>query len=131
VTLDVPVRLVPVIVVVVFPAIGPEVTESEVIVGAATYVNTSALEVAEVPVPFVTVTSTAPALPAGDETVILVGLATTTDVPAVDPNLTPVTPWKLVPVIVTEVPAVSGPFDGEIPVIVGVPAATAAVAVDV
>jgi hypothetical protein len=53
-----PVKLVPVIVTVVPPAVGPEFGATEVTVGAATKVNWSATPVADVPATVVTVTST-------------------------------------------------------------------------
>ena len=67
----------------------------------------------------VTVTSTVPALPAGDTAVICVALFTVKLVAAVAPNFTAVAPLRFVPVIVTLVPPASGPALGEIPVIVG------------
>ena len=56
-----------------------------------------------------TVTSTVPAAPAGAVAVIEVALLTVKVVAAVAPNLTPVAPVKLVPVMVTEVPPAVGP----------------------
>ena len=53
-------RLVPVTVTLVPPPWGPEVGLTAVTVGAAVYVNWSALLVAEVPLGVVTVTSTVP-----------------------------------------------------------------------
>ena len=55
-----------------------------------------------VPPGVVTVTSTAPALPAGEVAVICVALLTVNEVAAVPPNFTAVAPVKLVPVIVTD-----------------------------
>jgi hypothetical protein len=53
--------------------------------------------------------------------VIEVDDATTRLVPALPPKVTDVAPVKFVPVITTVVPPVSGPLDGDIEVIVGVP----------
>src|SRR5580704_4042907 len=76
--------------------------------------NWSALDVAEVPLEPVTVTSTVPALPAGDVAVICVALFTVKVVAAVAPNLTAVAPVKLGTdeVIVTLVPPATGPEFG-------------------
>ena len=52
----------------------------------------------------VTVTVTAPALPAGVVAVIVVPFTTTTLVAAAPPNVTPAPAAKFVPVIVTAVP---------------------------
>jgi hypothetical protein len=68
----------------------------------------------------VTVTVTAPALPAGVVAVMLVLLTTTTLVAAALPNVTVAPLTKLVPVIVTAVPPEVDPLLGEIPVTVGV-----------
>ena len=72
-----------------------------------------------VPPGVVTVTSTAPALPAGDVAVIDVALLTVNEVAAVAPNFTAVAPVKLVPVMVTLVPPAVGPLVGLTPVTVG------------
>ena len=61
---------------------------------------------------FVTVTVTAPALPAGVLAVICVPLTTTTLVAAVAPNVTVAPAAKFAPVIVTAVPPVVGPDAG-------------------
>jgi hypothetical protein len=61
---------------------------------------------------FVTVTVTAPALPAGVVAVIVVLFTTTTLVPAVLPNFTVAPAAKFVPVIVTAVPPAGGPLLG-------------------
>ena len=58
-----------------------------------------------------TMTSTVPALCAGEVAVIDVGPFTTNDA-AVPPNDTDVAPVKPPPVIVTEVPPVTGPLEG-------------------
>jgi hypothetical protein len=83
-------------------------------------VNWSAAEVAEVPIEFVTVTSTTPADPAGAVAVMDVELTTVTPVALVAPNFTdaPVV-VKLVPLIVTTVPPVVGPELGDTPTTVG------------
>jgi hypothetical protein len=67
----------------------------------------------------VTVTVTAPALPAGEVAVIEVLLTTTTLVAAVAPNVTVAPVAKLVPVIVTAVPPAVGPPIGETLLTVG------------
>ena len=61
----------------------------------------------------VTVTVTAPALPAGVVAVIEVLLTTTTFVAAVLPNFTVAPVAKLVPEIVTAVPPATGPLFGD------------------
>ncbi len=73
---------------------------------------------AEVPAGVVTVTSTVP-VPAGAVAVIGVALLTVKVVAATVPNLTPVAPVKLVPVMVTEVPPAVDPEVGLMPVTVG------------
>jgi hypothetical protein len=60
----------------------------------------------------VTVTVTAPALPAGVVAVIVVLFATTTLVAAVPPNVTVAPAAKFVPVIVTAVPPAVDPLFG-------------------
>lgn len=107
VTAEVPVRLVPVIVTVVPPAIGPLDGDTDVIVGASTKVNPPVL-VAVPPAP-VKITFTAPAACAGVTTVMEVALELTIDVPAVPSNVTEDAAVKLVPVIVTVVPPAVGP----------------------
>ena len=72
----------------------------------------------EVPFGVVTVTLTVP-VPAGEMAVTEVALLTTTPVAAAVPNLTPVAPVRLVPVMVTEVPPACGPEVGLIEVTVG------------
>jgi hypothetical protein len=61
----------------------------------------------------VTVTVTAPALPAGVVAVICVPLTTTTLVAALLPNVTVAPAAKFVPVIVTAVPPAVGPVLGD------------------
>ena len=80
--------------------------------------NWSAADVAEVPPAVVTLMSTVP-VPAGDVAVIDVAELNVKPAAAVAPNVTFVTPVKLVPVIVTTVPPVAGPAVGEIEVTVG------------
>lgn len=115
----VPVRLVPVIVTVVEPAVGPLAGETDETVGTAKYVYPPVL-VAEPPGVDRT-TSRAPAVPDGVTAVTEVALTTTSDVADAPPIVTPVVPVKLVPVIVTLVPPAIGPLDGDTDVIVGIP----------
>lgn len=68
---------------------------------------------------FVTVTVTAPRLPAGVVAVIVVELTTTTLVAAALPNVTVAPVAKFVPVIVTAVPPPAGPLLGDTLVTVG------------
>jgi hypothetical protein len=68
----------------------------------------------------VTVTLTAPALPAGVVAVMLVLLTTTTFVAAALPNVTVAPVAKFVPVIVTDVPPATGPLFGLTLLTVGV-----------
>jgi hypothetical protein len=67
----------------------------------------------------VTVTVTAPALPAGVVAVIVVLLTTVTFVAAALPKVTAAPEAKFVPVIVTVVPPEVGPLLGDTPVTVG------------
>jgi hypothetical protein len=67
----------------------------------------------------VTVTVTAPAVPAGVVAVIEVLLTTVTLVAAAEPNVTVAPLAKLLPVIVTEVPPATGPLFGLTLVTVG------------
>jgi hypothetical protein len=67
----------------------------------------------------VTVTVTAPALPAGVVAVIVVAFTTVTFVAAVLPNFTVAPAAKFVPVIVTTVPPAAGPLFGLTLVTVG------------
>ena len=89
------------------------------------YVYWSADEVADVPKDVVTVTSTtAPAVAlAGAMAVIELSLTNVYDDAAVLSNVTPVTPVKPLPDIVTVVPPAVVPVVGEMPVTTGVPAA--------
>ena len=116
-----PVKFVPVIVTDVPPAVEPDDGLTPVTVGAGggVYVNWSLELVALVPWPVVTVTSTAPRIPAGAVALIDVALLTVNVVAAMRPNFTALAPVKLVPVIVTDVPPVVGPEVGLTPVTVG------------
>ena len=118
VTPVVPVRLVPVIVIVVEPAVGPLAGETNEMVGIAKYVYPPVL-VAEPP-GVVRTTSRAPAVPDGVVTVTDVA-PTMPRVPAAPPIVTPVVPNRFVPVIVTEVPPATGPLAGDTEAIVGIP----------
>ena len=80
----------------------------------------SAEDVAEVPLVLVTVTSLAPAVPAGAVAVIEVADLTVKLEAAVAPKSTAVTAVKPVPVMVTAVPPASGPAAGLTLVTVGV-----------
>ena len=97
-------KLVPVTVTLVPPAIGPNdgeklVTVGELAVDVATYVKPAPRE-AVPPSVLVTVTPTAPATAAGVLTVSVVGVNATT-VPATPPNFTTTPDLKPVPVMVT------------------------------
>jgi hypothetical protein len=85
-------------------------TTEKCVTTGAEKVNWSALDAPLVPFAVVTVTSTVPALWAGDVAVIEVELLTANELAAVPPKLTAVTPTKFVPVMVTLVaPAVVPP----------------------
>ena len=114
---DMPVKLVPVIVTIVPPAVGPLDGVTDVIVGAATYVKPFVL-VAD-PSDVVNTTSTTPADFTGATTLTEVALTIVTDLPAVSPNITDFVPRKFVPVIVTLMRPAIGPLDGDTDVIVG------------
>ena len=114
-----PVNPVPVTVTKVLPAVGPLFGETVVTVGSATYVNLSPVTGVLVPPGVVTVTLTMPAAWAGDLTVILVLETTIRLEPAVAPNLTAVALVNPVPVTVTKVLPVVGPFVGETAVTIG------------
>ena len=117
VTLLAPVKLVPVMVIAVPPAVGPEVGLTLAIVGAATYVNVIACDVD--PPEVVTTIVFAPAVPAGVTAVIEVASTTTTLVAATPPIVTLLAPLKLSPVIVIAVPPAVVPEVGETLAIVG------------
>ena len=112
------VRLVPVMTTLVPPAVGPLLGVTEVTVGAPMKVNLSPAEVAEVPPVVVTVTSTTPALPAGEVAVTDVAVLAVIK-PAVVPNLTEVAEDRFVPVTTTLVPPTVGPLVGEMEMTVG------------
>ena len=113
-----PVKLVPVTVTEVPPAVGPAVGDIALTVGTPMKVNWSAADVADVPPAVVTVISTVP-VPAGEVAVMEVAELTVKPAAFVAPNFTAVAPVKLVPVIVTLVPPATGPDVGEIEVTVG------------
>ena len=117
VTLLAPVKLVPVIEIAVPAASNPEGGSTNVIVGAATYVN--APPTVSIPPGVVTETACEPAIPLGVTAVIEVDEITLRVVAATPPKVTRFAPVKLVPVIVTVVPAVSGPNVGLIKRIFG------------
>ena len=117
VTAVAPVRLVPVMVTVVPPAVGPVVGTKLVIVGGATNLKVPG-DVA-VPPGVVSDTATVPAAWAGATALTVVGPVTVKLLADVVPNLTAVTPVRLVPVTVTVVPPVVGPAVGAMPVTVG------------
>jgi hypothetical protein len=106
-------KFVPVIVTDVPPAVEPLFGDTPVTVGGATYVN----PLARLPIwPLrVTVTVTAPTLPAGVVAVMVVLLTTTTFVADALPKVTVAPVAKFVPVIVTAVPPAVGPLLGDTP----------------
>src|SRR4051794_17390515 len=85
----------------------------------ASNVNWSFALVAEVPPTVVTVMSTVPAACAGAVAVMLVALSTVNDAAGVTPNSTSMALLKPVPVIVTDVPPLLGPWAGLTLVTVG------------
>jgi hypothetical protein len=104
-------KFVPVIVTAVPPATGPLFGLTLLAVGFTTYVK----PLVRLPLcdpTLVTVTVTAPTLPAGVAAVIVVLLTTTTLVAAVLPNVTEAPAAKFVPVIVTAVPPEVDPLFG-------------------
>jgi len=111
-------KFVPVIVTAVPPVAGPLFGLTLLTVGATTYVN----PLARLPLcPLtVTVTVTAPVLPAGVVAVIVVLFTTTTLVAAALPNVTVAPATKFVPVIVTAVPPAVDPLFGLTLLTVGV-----------
>jgi hypothetical protein len=118
VTTGVPLKPVPVIVILVPPDIGPEPGLTDITVGAATYVNADAFD-PDCPSAFVTTTVTAPAGRAGVTHVNDVELSRFTDVQDAPPNVTDGVPVNPVPVTVTPVPPVAGPLFGATAVTVG------------
>src|SRR6202795_4273547 len=122
-----PVKLLPVTVPEVPPAVVPVVGLTPVTTGpgGATKVKVSAELVGLVPEGVTTVTLTGPADSAGEFTVREVPAPfTTTPVPGTDPKLTAVSPVKLLPVTVTEVPPAVVPVVGLTPVTTGPGGAT-------
>ena len=117
VTLLAPVKFVPVIVIGVPPANTPVFGFTELIVGAAIYVN-APMDVTAPPT-VVTTTFCAPTVPAGVAAVNDVPEPFTTTLVAAEPPTVTVAPVKFVPVIVIAVPAVNGPDDGLTLAIVG------------
>ena len=107
-----PVKLLPVIVTVVPPPVGPEPGLTAVTLGKATNVNRSADEVLDVPPAVVTLISIVPAASAGLAAVIRVAEFTVKLDALVPPKETAVAPVKLLPVIVTVVPPPVGPDPG-------------------
>jgi hypothetical protein len=104
-------KFVPVIVTAVPPAVDPVFGLTLLTVGATTYVY----PLVRLPLcepKLVTVTVTAPAIPAGVVVVIVVPFTTTTFVAAVPPNVTVAPVAKFVPVIVTAVPPDVDPVFG-------------------
>jgi hypothetical protein len=100
-----PVKAAPVMVTVVPPLELPLTGVTAVTVGdTRMYVNSSALEVAEVAAELVMVMSTAPSDPAGETAVISVAEMKLKVLAAVPPKETAVAPVKAVPVTVTVVP---------------------------
>jgi hypothetical protein len=83
-------------------------------------VNWSALPVVLVPIEFVTVMSTVPALCDGDVAVIEPPLMIVNDAASAAPNLTAVTPAKPEPLMVTDVPPAPVPVVGDTDVTDGV-----------
>ena len=105
-------KFVPVIETAVPPAVEPVFGKTLLTVGTTTYVNPFARLPPDTP-GFVTVTVTAPTLPAGVVAVICVPLTTTTFVAAAPPNVTVAPAAKFVPVIETAVPPAVDPLFGE------------------
>ena len=118
VTLVTPVTFAPVMVMGIPPNMVPVEGEMLVTVGADGR-NVKSVFAALVPPGVVTYTEVAPALPAFTVAVIVVGLTTSISVATSLPMFTEVAPVKFVPVIVTEVPPVSGPVEGETLMTVG------------
>src|SRR5207244_852865 len=99
-----PVNPEPEIVTIVPPALGPAVGLTDVTTGAATNVNWSEPDVADVPTAVVTVMSTVPADSAGEVAVIWPSVSTEKLEALVAPNFTELVPVKCEPLIVTDVP---------------------------
>ena len=111
-------KFVPVIVTALPPAVGPALGDTLLTVGMTTYVKPFVSEPLCAP-GLVTVTVTAPTLPAGVVALICVPLVTTTFVAVAAPNVTVAPAAKFVPVIVTAVPPTVGPLFGDTPLTVG------------
>src|SRR5262249_47513307 len=109
-----------VIVTVVPPLTGPLLGSSPETDGAPTKVNSSLALVALVPPDDATVTSTIPALAAGDTAEIDVSPFTVKPAAFVAPKRTAVAAVNPVPLIVTAVPPEAGPMVGDTPVNLGV-----------
>ena len=120
VTLVVPVKLVPVIVIAVPPLKIPEFgTTLEIVGELETYVNAPTL--VALPPGVVTTTFFTPAVAAPVSAVTEVALTTATLVAATPPTVTLLVPVKLVPVIVMAVPPSGSPVDGLTTSMVGSP----------
>ena len=91
------------------PANVPFFGEILVIAGSVVYVNWSAADVADVPIGVVMVISTVPVDPAGEIAVIWVSEFIVKPAAGIDPKFTAVELVKPKPVIITEVPPLSGP----------------------
>jgi hypothetical protein len=122
-TVFVPDSLAPLMVTTVPPALVPVEALKPLIVGLvdAVYENWSALEIGDSPAAFTTVTSTVPPRWAGATTVREVDELSVKDETNKPANRTSVTPTKLVPVMVIDVPPAVGPVAVLSPVTVGVP----------
>ena len=118
VTVTLPSKLVPVMMISVPPTIGPTVGEMVVMVGTKfEYVNPLAL--VAVPPAVVTTTDTTLALAAGVTAVMEVADTTVKLVAGTEPNNTLVAPDKFVPVMVIVVPPAVGPVNGLTDVMAG------------
>lgn len=113
-------KFVPVIVTAVPPDVVPLLGDTLLTEGDSTYVYPVVRLPLRFPV-FVTVTVTAPTLPAGVVAVMVVAFTTVTPVAAVLPNVTEAPVAKFVPVIVTAVPPEVEPLLGDMLLTVGVP----------
>src|SRR5271166_1057540 len=111
-------KLNPVTVTTVPPVTGPLIGLIPDTMGRLYEVNWSAPEVAEVPPGVVTVTSTVPGVSGGELAVISVDETTENEL-GTPPKETVLAPARSVPVIVTEVPPVTGPAFGLTPVTTG------------
>src|SRR5271165_2469293 len=110
-----PVNWIPEMVTAVPPAIGPELGETPLTMGANVYVKVSAGLAEDVPSGLVTVTSTVPAFPpaaGGAVAVSDVSELTVNPVAGTPPKSTAVVPVNAAPLMVTDVPPVTGPSGG-------------------